>query len=132
MCMCVCTYQFADPCFRSASACAGSYHVVMCYISCLLCSCDVQCLVVQGTKCWDRCCSHTTLHFNPSLVALPTVPIVGELIIPTVKLVNLFGGQKGSVCDLSRALEPVFERGEPRSTSGHYQHFWVHYFLDLL
>ena len=66
MCMCahITNYVASDPCFRSAS----SYHVVRCDISCLLCSCDVQGLVVQGTKCWDRYCSHTTLHFNPSLV----------------------------------------------------------------
>ena len=49
-----------------------------------------------------------------------------------VELANLFGGQEGSVCDLSHALGPVLEREEPRgSASGHYQHFWAHHFLDL-
>ena len=60
--------------FRSASACVGSYHVVTCVISCLVCSCDVHCWVVPSVGIGTV----LTPHFSPSLVVLSTVPIVGE------------------------------------------------------
>ena len=90
-------------------------HACVCDISCLVQS-GVQCSVVLGLVLFSH---HTSLWLCTGGTSYCTV---GKSL----------SGQEDSVCDLSRALGPVLERGEPRSTSGHYQHIWVHSFLDLL
>ena len=127
MCVHITHYVASDPCFRSASGFVGSYNVIMC---------DIYLLSVQLQSMFQLWCSMlSSARYQVLRVVLfshhtSLQPFTGGTSYCTVG--KSLKGQEGSVCDISRALGPVLECRGPGSTSGQYQHFWVHCFLDFL